>query len=153
MITDPRVPGVTEWLKKLEECLRLCTNGNGAAYDYLSVIMKSHRLVDDLFDEIESWTGDNTYALAQLLLVDLPANTFFHANSTALLPHHLTVLNAWRDSNDWKKSGDRPKEVHATVISQQTVEIFILVAYLTGGYEHMRKVSLKVRELFLEEDI
>tara|TARA_R100000808_G_scaffold6747_1_gene19809 strand:+ start:1762 stop:2211 length:450 start_codon:yes stop_codon:yes gene_type:complete len=127
--------------------------GDKAAYDYMWLWIKATRLIDDLFDEPEDWKERNTYELAQTLLVDLPANAFLHANSAALLPHHLTVLNAWRDSNDWKKSGDKSKELHAFVMCEQTSDIFLLVAYLKGGYEHMRKVSLKVRELFLKEEI
>ena len=72
--------------------------GNRDAYDYMWVWIQSTRLIDDLFDEIDTWKDENTYELAQRLLFELPANRFFCANSAALLPHHLTVLNAWRDS-------------------------------------------------------
>jgi len=129
------------------------SRGDKDAYGYMRLWIKATRLIDDLFDETDAWTDENTYELAQMLLVELPANVFFHTNSVVLLPHHLTVLNAWRDSNDWKKSNDKARELHAFVMCEQTADIFILVAYLIGGYKHMRKVSLMVRELFLKEEI
>jgi hypothetical protein len=140
-------------VKIIEAVLGEVSLGNRDAYDYMWVCIQAARLIDDLFDEIDGWKDENTYELAQRLLFDLPANRFFCANSAALLPHHLTVLNAWRDSNDWKKSGDKSKELHAFVMCEQIADIFILVAYLTGGHKHMRKVSLMVRELFLKEEI
>tara|TARA_R110002096_G_scaffold413314_1_gene614070 strand:+ start:102 stop:551 length:450 start_codon:yes stop_codon:yes gene_type:complete len=140
-------------VKILDAVLQEVSLGNRDAYDYMWVWIQATRLIDDLFDEIDTWKDENTYELAQRLLFELPANSFFCANSSALLPHHLTVLNAWRDSNEWKKSGDKAKELHAFVICEQTADIFILVAYLTGGYNHMRKVSLMVRELFLKEEL
>ena len=90
----------------LQQVFGAASLGDNDAYDYMRLWIKATRLIDDLFDEIEDWAEEKTYQLAQTLLVDLPANKFFHAHSSALLPHHLTVLNAWRDSNEWKKSED-----------------------------------------------
>ena len=98
-----------------------------------------------------SWTGVKTCALAQLLLVDLPANSFFHANKVTLLPLHVTSLNAWMDSNEWIKE-DKVKKNYALVIRDQLTELALMVAFLTGGSEYLRKISLKVRELFLKEE-
>ena len=136
----------------LQQVFGAASLGDNDAYDYMRLWIKATRLIDDLFDEIEDWAEEKPYQLAQTLLVDLPANKFFHAHSSALLPHHLTVLNAWRDSNEWKKSEEKPKQLHAHVICEQTADIFILVRYLTGGYENMRNNSLKIRELFLKEE-
>jgi hypothetical protein len=38
------------------------------------------------------------------------------------------------------------------VIRDQLTELVLLVAYITGGNEHMRNISLKIRELFLKEE-
>ena len=105
--------------KLMQQVLWAAAGENKDAYAYMGFWIKACQLIDDLFDEIEDWKNENTYELAQLLLVDMPGNLFFHTHKLALLPLH----------------------------------IMILVAYLSGGYEHMRKVSIKVRELFLKEEI
>ena len=138
--------------KLMQDVLWEAAQKNKDAFEYMGIWIQAARLIDDLFDEIECWKSENTYELAQLLLVDLPSNSFFHMHKLALLPLHVTVLNAWRDSNDWKNSGDAPRKLHALVMCEQISEIMILVAYLIGGHKHMRNVSLKVRELFLKEE-
>jgi len=137
--------------EKVHEAMRLCANGNEAAWGYLSIIARSARLIDDLVDEPKKWVREKSYRLAQLLLVDLPSNVFFHTHKSALLPLHLTSLNAWIDSNDWMEK-DTTRRNYALVIRDQLTELALLVAYLTGGNDHMRNISLKVRELFLKEE-
>ena len=137
--------------EKVAEAMKLCANGNADAWGYLSIIARSARLIDDLVDEPKKWVRDNSYNLAQLLLVDLPNNAFFDANKSALLPLHVTSLNAWIDSNEWMDK-DKTRKSYALVIRDQLTELALLVAYITGGNNYMRKISLSVRELFLKEE-
>ena len=136
---------------KVTEATMLCANGNQDAWNYLSIIARSARLIDDLVDEPKKWVRENSYNLAQLLLVDLPSNAFFHANKSALLPLHLTSLNAWIDSNVWMDR-DKTRKNYALVIRDQLTELGLLVAYITGGNNHLRKISLNVRELLMKEE-
>ena len=137
--------------EKLGEVMALCSNGNRDAWEYLSIIAKSSRLIDDMVDEHEQWKREDTYRLAQLLLIELPANNFFHQNKAALLSQHVTSLNAWIDSNDWMVE-EGARRNYALVIRDQLTELALAVAYLTGGSDNLRKVSLQVRELFLKEE-
>ena len=137
--------------EKVAEAMKLCANGNADAWGYLSIIARSARLIDDLVDEPKKWVRDNSYNLAQLLLVDLPNNAFFDANKSALLPLHVTGLNAWIDSNEWMDK-DKTRKSYALVIRDQLTALALLVAYITGGNNYMRKISLSVRELFLKEE-
>jgi hypothetical protein len=137
--------------EKVHEAMRLCANGNTDAWGYLSIIARSARLIDDLVDEPKKWVRENSYNLAQLLLVDLPNNAFFDANKSALLPLHVTSLNAWIDSNEWMEK-DTTRRNYALVIRDQLTELALLVAYITGGNGYMRKTSLTVRELLLKEE-
>ena len=136
---------------KVHEAMRLCANGNVDAWGYLSIIARSARSIDDLVDEPKKWVRKNSYDLAQLLLIDLPNNAFFDANKPALLPLHVTSLNAWIDSNEWMGK-DKTRKNYALVIRDQLTELALLVAYITGGNDHLRNISLKVRELFLKEE-
>jgi len=140
-------------MSQFRDVLTSVAAGNQAAYDYMGLWIKSLRGIDNLFDEPEDWTQANTYELAQWLMVEMPGNVFFNSNMMLLWPMHVTVLNAWRDSNDWKQTGDKSKNLHALAMAEQISDLFILVAYLTGGYDHMRQNSLKVRELFLKQEV
>lgn len=137
--------------EKLVEAMELCSNGNRDAWEYLSIIAQSSRLIDDMVDEHEQWKREDTYHLARLLLIELPANNFFHQNRAALLSQHVTSLNAWIDSNDWMVE-EGARRNYALVIRDQLTELALAVAYLTGGFDNLRKVSLQVRELFLKEE-
>lgn len=137
--------------EKVYEAIKLSSNGNTDAWNYLVIISKVARVIDDLVDKPSEVDVEDKYRLAQLLLVDLPSNSFFHTHKTSLLPLHLTSLNAWIDSNDWMKK-DKTRKNYALVIRDQLTELVLLVAYLTGGNEYMRKISLKIRELFLKEE-
>jgi len=137
--------------EKVHEAIRLSSNGNTDAWNYLSIISRVARIIDDLVDKPNEVDVDSKYKLAQLLLVDLPSNPFFHVHKTTLLPLHLTSLNAWIDSNDWMEK-DTTRKNYALVIRDQLTELVLLVAYLTGGNEYMRKISLQIRELFLKEE-
>jgi len=60
------------------------------------------------------------------------------------------AFNAWMDSMDWE-NGNTDQKRYAGVIKGFINEICPLVALLTGGYDFMRKVSLVIRESFIEE--
>jgi hypothetical protein len=137
--------------EKVYEAIRLSSNGNNDAWSYLSIISKVLRIIDDLVDEPEKVKVEDKYNLALLLMVELPSNSFFHSHKSALLPLHLTSINAWIDSNDWMEK-DKTRKNYALVIRDQITELVMLVAFLTGGTDYMRNVSLKIRELFLKEE-
>jgi hypothetical protein len=137
--------------EKVVEAVALASNGNQDAWNYLFIIAKALRIIDDLVDEPEKVTVEDKYKLAELLLVALPSNPFFVAHRQSLVPLHLTSVNAWIDSNDWMEK-DEARKIYALVIRDQITELVILVAYLTSGNEHMRNISLKVRDLFLKEE-
>ncbi len=79
--------------------------------EYLVIISKVARVIDDLVDKPSEVDVEDKYRLAQLLLVDLPSNPFFHTHKTSLLPLHLTSLNAWIDSNDWMERDKTRKKL------------------------------------------
>jgi len=137
--------------EKVAEAVALASNGNQDAWNYLFIIAKALRIIDDLVDEPEKVTVEDKYKLADLLLVALPSNSFFVANRLSLVPLHLTSVNAWIDSNDWMEK-DKTRKNYALVIRDQITELVLLVAYITGGSDYLRNISLKVRELFLKEE-
>ena len=142
---------MSDYDQRVAEAVKLCAGGSREAHLYLNIICRAARLIDDLFDDLHNWKGEDTYDLAHLLLVDLPDSPFFTANRQHLLPLHLVALNAWKDSNSWLAGGGI-KRTYALVIRDTLTEVGIMVAYLVGGRDYMEEVSLKIRELFIKEE-
>ena len=142
---------MSDYEEKVAEAVKLCAGGNREAHLYLNIICRSARLIDNLFDDLNSWQDEDTYDLSHLLLVELPDNPFFMANRHSLLPLHLVSLNAWKDANSWETS-EGVRRTYALVIRDTITELGLMVAHLVGGRDYLESVSLKVRELFIKEE-
>ena len=127
---------------RVKEAIELAVGENVHAAMYLRLLGQTARMLDDLAD------GDHGPVdigwLAHLLLVALPRNPFFAANSAHLVPLHDAALNAWQDANEM----DPDTRLEATKFWASWLnEIVCVVAGLTGGYNHRRKVSPQIRGL------
>ena len=142
---------MSDYEEKVAEAVKLCAGGNREAHLYLNIICRSARLIDNLFDDLNSWQDEDTYDLSHLLLVELPDNPFFMANRHSLLPLHLVSLNAWKDANSWE-TAEGVRRTYALVIRDTITELGLMVAHLVGGRDYLESVSLKVRELFIKNE-
>ena len=142
---------MSDYEERVAEAVKLCAGGNREAHLYLNIICRSSRLIDNLFDDLNSWQDEDTYDLSHLLLVELPDNPFFMANRHSLLPLHLVSLNAWKDANSWE-TAEGVRRTYALVIRDTITELGLMVAHLVGGRDYLEEVSLKVRELFIKEE-
>lgn len=135
----------------LKDIIPLCCNGNKEAEKYLKDIAFVARTIDDLIDKDVEVPDDNIYQAFFILSIEIPANAFYRNNIGGLLGVQSVAYNAWMDANKWEKGNDEQRQ-HAFVIRDYINELCPLVAYLTGGYELMREISLLVRETFRKED-
>lgn len=78
-------------------------------------------------------------------------NAFFHAHAPALLPTLTLAINAWLDANELERSDSQHERMWAFFLRNLGMDVFIQVALLTGGLEHMRAVSLEIRRFFTHE--
>jgi DNA-binding GntR family transcriptional regulator len=137
---DATKAAVLSYEDRVRRACALLAGNNPAARAYLECICYAARLMDDAVDADH---GPVEYhRLFHVLLVELPANPFFQANREALIAMHSATLNAWQDADAWLATQDIRRQ-HA---------LGLLVAYLVGGYEHRRAVSLQVRELLLKPE-
>ncbi len=135
---------------KLDEVIMLASDGNRDAEAYMRLVAQCARWMDDIVDGDVDPKPD-VIDLAELLFVHLPANAFFRANASWLIPLHWTAINAWRDSNVWEKA-DGAQFIYSRVIRDQINEITQMVALLTGGPVFAKRVSLTIREAFLKDE-
>lgn len=134
----------------IEKIADICSNGNPNAKEYLQKIIYVTEIIDDLIDKDKEVNDETILKTFFILSCELYINPFFMANSNLLVSIHVSAYNAWMDANIWEKSGDELKKVYAHVIRSSICELCYMVAYLTGGYEYMRKVSPIVRESLKE---
>ena len=146
-----------------DEILKAAAHGNAAAQDFLRAFATRAHWVDDLADgdsnptDSSSPTAPPTASkLAEMegeWLLTISGNPFFLANRAALVPAMLLALNAWVDSeamptHDVGYGGHVPSKEKLgaqAAVKGQWHEVVWLVAWLTGGWQHLRATSREFR--------
>lgn len=103
---------------------------------------------DDYVDaDVPVKKEDMAHAVLAVLYY-IPANPFFVANRTSLLPHLFMCTNAWLDSNDLC-TGDTSDKALAYTLKGMGVDVLLACITITRGVVYMRSVSVEVRRLFM----
>lgn len=141
----------TEWRKVRNLKILEWFHGNQAAVDCFVMISQIAETWDDLVDKGEANEGDveRSYMNA---LIGLECNKFYTENRPMILPIMIIMMNGWLDSNEMVHTASKENHVKAYVLRNLGLELLPLFAFLTGGYDHMRKVSLEMREFFTHDD-
>lgn len=135
----------------MNEMAKICAKGNKDAESYLLSLSYAMRIFDDLIDKDYPVSDKQICRAFFILMAELWLNPFFRRHAYLLIPLHIASYNAFMESNLWAKSEDKLKKIYAHVMKDFVDEIFGMVAFLAGGYNHMREMSLKTKEIFLEE--
>jgi len=128
-----------EWLLGNEDAVLVC-------------VQTSH--VAEVWDDLKD--GDRTPSEREIahafesMMIRLQTNPFYLQNHAMLTAVILIAINAWHDSEDLKR-GDTEHRIQAYVLRNMGIEIAMMCAFLVGGYDHLRKVSLEMREFFRHE--
>ena len=133
-----------------DEIFKLCANGNEHAEKYLKDIAHVSRVFDDLIDKDYAVSSEQVCRAFFELLGGLWLNPFFVQNAQTLIPIHIASYNSFMDSNEWADK-DSLRKIYSHVMKDYINELLGVVAFLSGGYNHMRQCSLQVKEVFLEE--
>lgn len=140
-----------EMNKKVDDVIAIACNGNKQAGKYLSDIAWIARRIDDLHDKDVDVPKKEIERLFQIILIEIPTNPFFLQNFQALMSQHVVIYNAWLDSNKWENEKDETRKIYCHVIRDYIGELIPLVAFMTGGIERMRNLSIVSRETFMKE--
>lgn len=144
--TDPN------WLDKRDQLRFRACNGDAHALMFLSTIMDAVEVWDDLIDKDKPVSDEKLTQTFTNLLFWMPQNQFFEAHKNYLLPIIMTCVNAWLDSNKLAKSKLARDRQAAWWLKQMGVELYGAVAFLMGGFDHMRSVSVEARSVLAHED-
>ena len=139
-----------------EFCAEVC-RGNEVAMQWCDLWMVYCHEIDDLIDTRED--GRPTFSAEQILKIPINAlilynHPFYLANRENLMPLVLSITNAYADSVQFEKAADPTQRSIADIIRCCGNEMFMMVALICGGWEHMRKVSprIRVRSYQLQHD-
>jgi hypothetical protein len=142
-----------KWREQRNKLLDEWMLGNTDAIDFLLIVFNAAELWDDIqdneFSKVREAAGDTLLTL----LIDLPANKFFHENLNTLRTGMLLGVNAWKDSVILEKRSDSWSQTWAYALRDLYMELVPLCAMLVGGYVHMRSISLQAREFFQAETL
>ena len=144
--TDP------SWFDKRDQLRFRACNGDTHALMFLSSIMDAVEVWDDLIDRDNPVSDEKLTQTFLNLIFWLPQNPFFEAHKNYLLPIIMTCVNAWLDSNKLSESKVQRDRQAAWWLKQMGVELYGAVAFLMGGFDHMRSVSLEARTVLAHED-
>ena len=129
--------------------LREFCNGDEDALDFLCKLSFIFRVWDDEWDQDASHSKEEIDNVLGDLAFELSRNPFYRKHRDALEAQIFIAWNAWKDSNEWKVSGDRIEKICAWFIRDYCNEIVNLVAWLTGGKNYARSISLSARKRYL----
>lgn len=116
------------------------TKGNKEAALWLVDYDAFCGLLDDIIDE----GGVNESRLVREtlnLLGNLCNPGWPRDNAPRLYPLIVAAANTWQDSNALAVQPDERKRLASDVLKSQYTEMERFVAFLCGGYEHMRAIS------------
>lgn len=126
------------------ECLEVAKGNEQASRFLLSYLTLCH-VVDDVEDKDKPVTDERMIRMLIWWSEELLYNEWVKQHADPLWAAVLIGWNSWLDSNQWAKCPN-PKLFASDVMKSNYQEIVYLVAYLCGGLEHMRAMSVKHRE-------
>ena len=135
---------------KSKKMIELAAGGDANAAQYLWMLARITRVLDDVFDNDQVITREEHLEVLEYLFVRLPTNPFFIRHQDVLLSQHLSMFNAWMAANVAEK-GDDTDQIYAHVWRDTLHEVIPIVALLTQGYDAMPPISLEVRKLFKKQ--
>lgn len=136
-----------EWRFERDTKLREWMLGNEHAVRACVQISHIAEVWDDLVDGDRKPADVEIAHAFQSAMVHLQVNPFYMANHGMLMGVVVVAINAWHDANVMQRGG-ADERVEAFVLRNLGTELAMLCAFLVGGFDHMRKVSMEIREFF-----
>ena len=119
--------------------LQVLSNGNADAFRFMWTMWNWSHVIDDLVDRDKDAGVENAAKYFILITQELSFNKFYKDNAGYLFGLIASMFNRWCDGEEFEKSDDRLKQAQSHVIKCGDLELYLGVAHLTGGWDHVRK--------------
>ena len=125
--------------------------GDANAVYFCEAWFRVTQIWDDLIDKDNPVSDDKINEAFHTCLVVIPANPFFARHSPYLIPILNSAIADFMDANKLERGSEEHQRI-AYIIRDTASTIVTHCAYLIGGYEWMKEVSIAVREQIHDED-
>lgn len=125
------------------------TCGNESAGDFLRVWRAYVHGIDDIIDG--DITGPEAILGVFMQAAFVYSHPFYLSNLAALRQIVVNCTNAYADSVAWEKSDEDWKRNFADHYRHFAAEMVLAIAFICGGYNHMREASKYLREICWKE--
>jgi hypothetical protein len=119
--------------------LREIANGDADAYRFMWKFWCFGHLYDDLIDRDKPVTTEQAAKAAAEFVQELTINPFYTRNAMFLLPHLMGAFARWPDGDTFETSSDPAERRAAAAVGCGDIDLFLTIAWLTGGWAHMRR--------------
>jgi hypothetical protein len=125
-------PDATKWIA-------LCANGNKDAERFLLDFYSFYQMFDDLIDRDKEVSHDEALSTTIDFIGNISFNPFYQQWKQLLFG--LLVSAAEREVSGNELSRDEKTKIQGDVVRCGCTELFLTVAFLCGGWDHMRKLK------------
>lgn len=129
-----------EWMRGNEHAVQVCLQISHIA-----------EVWDDLKDGDRDPTEREIAHAFESAMIRLQTNPLYLANHAMLTGFVILAINAWHDSNVMEKSADEAERMQAFFLRNLGLEVASMCAFIVGGYDHLRKISVEMRAYFRHE--
>lgn len=116
-------------------------NGDADALEFLWRFWCFEHCFDDLIDKDKPVDPEAAVRTLVQFIATLSFNAFYEEHKESLFPMIVMMANRSLDGDEWARSEDPAKRSAASVVRCGDVDLFLHVAFLTGGWDHMRSVK------------
>jgi len=115
-------------------------NGDAHAYDFLWQFWCFAHCYDDLMDQEKPVPPEMGVRAFVKFLTMITFNPFWERNKETLFSFIMMVCTRWLDGDEWERSDDKIKRIVSHVVRCGDIDLYMHVALLTGGWDHLRAV-------------
>jgi hypothetical protein len=119
----------------------LIANNDAQAYDFLWQFWCFEHCFDDLVDRDKETSPEMVMRTIIKFLEMMTYNQFWLRNRETIFPFIVSTATRWLDGDEWACSPDERQRSASQVIRSGDVDLFLHIAYLTGGWDHLRAVK------------
>ncbi len=131
----------------MKDWLRAASNGDKGAYDFLWRVWNWSQAFDDLIDgdyeEVSKNQQHGETAIKEFMafIHMVSFNPFYLKHKEQLYSLLIQMAHRAIIGDEWENSNNQLKKDSAHIIRCGDLDVFAHVSYLTGGWEHMRKMA------------
>jgi hypothetical protein len=116
-------------------------NGDKHAYDFLWRFWCFAHCYDDLLDGDKKVGMDIGVREFVNFFTMISFNPFYQKHKEQLYALIIQVCTRWLDGDEWEQSDDKIRRIVSHVVRCGDIDLYMHVAYLTGGWDRMRSLK------------